>query len=214
MSEYNHQNIYSPENNTSQNIEIYNKLNKNQNNINNQNQSSNNLIETYNLPSYENNTGNLTYPIADYLQSPNNLPINNYYNNINNENLNNKNNTINNQIKIDKSDSKIDIKREKEKEKEKENKEIIEDPDEILFKNNDKKKEDEKNEDKESLSSYSDKNSFDEKDYNDVLYSQYKNDKIKRIKNKWKVHLHGCILDKDNKEIVLGNVNGDLERDW
>ena len=207
MSEY-HQNIYSPKNNTSQNIEIYNKLNKNQNNISGINQSTNNQTDTYNFFSYDNNVGNSTYQIADYLQTPNNVQINNYYNNINNENIDNKNNIINNnQIKNDKSDNKI--KNEKEKEKE-----IIEDPDEILFKNDDNKNKDEKNEDKESLSSFSDKNSFDEKEYNNVLYSQYKNDKIKRIKNKWKVHLHGCILDNDNKETVLGNVNGDLERDW
>ena len=211
MSEphYIHQNIYSPNNNTSQNIEIYNKLNKNQNNISGINQSTNNQTETYNFFSYDNNVVNSTYQIADYLQTPNNVPINNYYNNINNENIDNKNNIIDNQIKNEKNDNKNKHKKEKDKDKE-----IIEDPDEILFKKNDNKNDDEKNEDKESLSSYSDKNSFDEKDYNNVLYSQYFCDKIKRIKNKWKVHLHGCILDNDNKETVLGNINGDLERDW
>ena len=62
------------------------------------------------------------------------------------------------------------------------NKDIVEDPDEILFKNNDKKKEDVKNEEEELLSSDSDKNSFDEKEYKNVLYGQYLKDKIKRIK--------------------------------
>ena len=214
MSEhqYNHQNIYSPENNTSQNIEIYQKLNKNQN-INNNNQTINNQNESYYLLSYDNNNiiGNPTYPITDYLQSPNNVQIkdnnlyNNYNNSLNNENIDNKNN---NQINNDKNDNKIKNKNEKE------NKDIVEDPDEILFRNNDKKKEDVKNEEEESLSSDSDKNSFDEKEYNNVLYGQYVKDKIKRIKNRWKVHLHGCIVNNDNKEIVIGKVNGDLERDW
>ena len=74
------------------------------------------------------------------------------------------------------------------------------DPDEILFQNNDKKKEDIKNEEEEILSSDSDKNSFDEKEYsNNILYGQYSKDKIKRIKNRWKVYLQGCIVNYDNK---------------
>jgi hypothetical protein len=216
-STYSHQNIYSPNNNTSQNIAIYNRLNKNQNN--NNNIPSINQQDPYYLYSYDNNANN-SFQIADYYRSPN-MPMkdNNMYNynNINNENIDNKNNIINNQINKqinnqinnDKSDTKIKNKNEKE------NKEVVEDPDEILFQNNDKKKEDIKNEEEEILSSDSDKNSFDEKEYsNNILYGQYSKDKIKRIKNRWKVYLQGCIVNYDNKEIVVGKVNGDLEREW
>ena len=207
-----HQSIYSPNNNTSQNIDIYNKLNKQ--NINYNNQTINNQNESFCLMSYENNNniyGNPNYQITEYLQSPNNIQIkdnnlyNNFNNNLNNENIDNKNNS---QMNNDKIDNKNKDKNEKD------NKDIVEDPDEILFKNNDKKKEDVKNEEEELLSSDSDKNSFDEKEYKNVLYGQYVKDKIKRIKNRWKVHLHGCIVNRDDEETVIGKINGDLERDW
>ena len=89
-STYSHQNIYSPNNNTSQNIAIYNRLNKNQNN--NNNIPSINQQDPYYLYSYDNNANN-SFQIADYYRSPN-MPMkdNNMYNynNINNENIDNK----------------------------------------------------------------------------------------------------------------------------
>ena len=140
-----------------------------------------------------------------YLLTPNpNQNINNQNNNNINENLEKKNdslNIINNENNKNK------------KENENKEDEFI-DPDEAYFEKEDKKKEDKKEEDDENdeLSSESDKNSNNEKDYNDHLLAQY--NKVKRIKNRWKVSFQGCVIQKDKKEYICGKLTGDLEREW
>ena len=50
--------------------------------------------------------------------------------------------------------------------------------------------------DKKVFSTLSDE-SYNEKEYNNNLLAQYET--VKRIKNKWKINLKGCITQKDNK---------------
>jgi len=38
--------------------------------------------------------------------------------------------------------------------------------------------------------------------------------KIKRVRNKWKVTLIGCVVQKDNSEYICGRIHGELEREW
>lgn len=123
------------------------------------------------------------------------------------KNLNNDNNGYSNPKEI--NNNSINVKN-KEEEKEKN---VVEDPDEFLFREQDNKNE--KNSQKESeseLSPVSDKNSDNERDFNDHLLAQY--EKVKRVKNKWKVNLIGCVVQKDNKEYICGKIHGELEREW
>ena len=54
--------------------------------------------------------------------------------------------------------------------------------------------------------------SNDEKDFTDNLLAQY--DKVKRVRNRWKVSLKGCIVQKDKTEYICGKVHGELSREW
>ena len=246
---------YSPNNNTNQNIELYEKkkLLLSQNNQN--------LL--YNLSPQEQGFNQISYiPTNNYQNIPFNSLKNQYYNQspelfspqiqyemkqnyINNSNIkdnntdlsynqylkknlisdNNiktninsnteENNTINNSNNKNKINN-IENKENKEKKENNENKEKneVEDPDEYMFREQENKndKNSKKDDNESELSSDSDKNSENEIDYTDHLLAQY--EKVKRIKNKWKVTLKGCVVQKDNKEYVCGKVHGELEREW
>lgn len=204
-------NEYSPNNSTSQNIDIYQR---------------NKMIQTQ-YSSYISNISreqsayepfHTPYQTDNYFSSPNqnmgyllsNQNFNqNYINNINN--MNNEKNILMNQNNNNKNEvnNKNDIKESKNNE----NEDNIEDPDEKLFeKEEDKKKDDLQNGEEEPLSSESEKNSDNEKEFTDHLLAQY--EKVKRVKSKWKVYLKGCVVQKDKKEIICGRVTGDLEREW
>lgn len=235
---------YSPNNNTNQNIEQYNKQKLLLN------QSNNNLNYGYNFapsdqPSYNNfayipganysmlpinNLKNSQYYFQqqEYLSSPINTEIKpNYLYKTNNnlnikdnssqnfinqdfvKNLNNDNNDYSNAN--DNNNNSTNAKNTKEEEKAKN---VIEDPDELLFREQDNKNEknSQKDDSESELSPESDKNSDNEKDFNDHLLAQY--EKVKRVKNKWKVNLIGCVVQKDNKEYICGKIHGELEREW
>ena len=110
------------------------------------------------------------------------------------------NNNINNEEK----------KEEKKGENEEEEDDFI-DPEHIAFEQKKVEKEANNEDEGEELSSYSDK-SNNEKDFSNYLLAQY--EKVKRVKNKWKVSLKGCIVQKDKKEYVCGKIHGELAREW
>ena len=246
---------YSPNNNTNQNIELYEKkkLLLSQNNPNliynllPQEQNFNQI--SYIPPNkYQNiafnNLKNQYYPQCpeffspqiqseikqNYLNNSNikDINIDSSYNQYLKKDLINDNNIIsninsnleenniiynsNNKNKI----NNIENKENKEKKENNENKEKneVEDPDEYMFREQENKndKNSKKDDNESELSSDSDKNSENEIDYTDHLLAQY--EKVKRIKNKWKVTLKGCVVQKDNKEYVCGKVHGELEREW
>ncbi len=143
-----------------------------------------------------NKDNNDTYNNQDYSKMLNNLnDINNIKDNNVMNNINNINNNNNNNNKDDKGEN------------------PVEDPYEKLFRQQvDKDKENSKKEDESELSDDSEKNSDNEKDYNDHLLAQY--ERVKRVKNKWKVTLKGCVVQKDNKEYICGKIHGELEREW
>ena len=78
-----------------------------------------------------------------------------------------------------------------------------------------KKKSDEENnpdqEEGDNLSDVTDEPN-EEVQFNNYLLAQY--EKVKRVKNKWKVSLKGCIVQKDKKEYVCGKIHGELSREW
>ena len=194
---------YSPNNNTSQNIDIYMKNKQVSQNYNYNTGYNMNLVSpeqsAYNNIQYSNYNPNNNFQTQYYMQTNENLfspPIEMKNNNMNNNIMNNDNNINNN---------KNNIKENKEEE--------VEDPDEVNFRNpGDENKEDSKVNEDDELSSVSEKNSENEQEFKDQLLAQYH--KVKRIKNKWKVQLKGCVVQKDNIEIICGKVNGELEREW
>jgi hypothetical protein len=224
---------YSPNNNTNQNIEQYNKhkLLLNLFSFLPQEPSQYSYIGYIPGTSYQmlpyNNVKNSQYFFQhpEYFSPPNNSQ--NYLNKINNnisikdnssqnyinqelvKNLNSDNNGYSNQN--DNNNNSINVKNNKEEEKDKN---VVEDPDEFLFREQDNKNEknSQKDESESELSPDSDKNSDNEKDFNDHLLAQY--EKVKRVKNKWKVNLIGCVVQQDNKEYICGKIHGELEREW
>ena len=224
---------YSPNNNTNQNIEQYNKnkLLLNQFNYIPQEPSQYSNIgyipgASYQMiPNYNVKNSQYFFQHPEYISPPYNNQ--NYLNKINNniiikdnsgqnyinqelvKNLNNDNNGYSNPI--DNNNNSINVKNNKEEEKDKN---VVEDPDEFLFREQDNKNEknSQKDESESELSPDSDKNSDNEKDFNDHLLAQY--EKVKRVKNKWKVNLIGCVVQQDNKEYICGKIHGELEREW
>ena len=221
---------YSPNNNTNQNIARYKKSLAQNTTYNGSSylvspeQSSFNNINYNNYP-YNNNMPNQYYfqdidnfssfhqgAAKQNMINKNNSNIkninsesynnqvlyNNLDNNINNKNINNNiynNNSINN------------------KNNTKNKEENIEDPDELIFRDQkENEKDNSKKDDGSELSDDSENNSDNEQDFNDQLLAQYQ--KVKRVKNKWKVSLVGCVVQKDNKEYICGKVHGELEREW
>jgi hypothetical protein len=117
-------------------------------------------------------------------------------------------NTIGNNNNINNEEKKEEKKGEDEEEDD------IIDPEHLAFerrKDEMKKGQEEQENEGEELSSYSDE-SNNEKDFSNYLLAQY--EKVKRVKNKWKVSLKGCIVQKDKKEYVCGKIHGELSREW
>ena len=96
----------------------------------------------------------------------------------------------------------------------KEEKEKGEDPDLQLFdkQNQEKEKNNEYEDDELSSISEKSKESNNEKYFTDHLLAQY--EKVRRVKDKWKLSLKGCIVQKDQIEYVCGKLHGELIRDW
>lgn len=209
---------YSPNNNTNQNIDAYRSRMMAQNNMYNNSQMAREQVGYDNFQYNQNQT---PYNLPEFLITPSQNMISSMYQPNNSDNINNNNsiniinnqNNINNKINdnniINSNDNKIEDNNNKKKEQQN----VIIDPDEILFKKDEEKKKDElQNEEEEPLSSESDKNSNNEKEFKDHLLAQY--EKVKRVKNRWKVYLKGCVVQHDNKEYICGKINGDLEREW
>ena len=198
--------MYSPNNNTNDNIQEY-LHNRNKSfymNNSYQNQENSLSLLPYNsMPISQYQVGYQFNPQFDNRQK-NNINNNISANEINLEssiepNINNEIEQIN-----DKNINNDEIKKEEAKE------EIVKDPDLDVFEEN--KVEEKKNEGDEEVLSALSEESNNEKEYKNHLLAQY--EKVKRVKNKWKVTLKGCIAQKDNMEYVCGKVHGELSRDW
>lgn len=204
--------MYSPNNNTDENIQEY---------LHNKQKS---MYMNNSFQNAENSLSLLPYnsmPLSQYqvgYQLPNNF--NSQYE-VKHQNYNNNNNLSTNEINLEtnnepnlnndteqNTENKINNKENKKEEGPK--KEDIEDPDAIFFAK-DKVKEKVDEGDEEVLSALSEE-SNNEKEYDNHLLAQYES--VKRIKNKWKVNLKGCIVQKDQMEYVCGKVHGELEREW
>ncbi len=198
--------MYSPNNNTNDNIQEY-LHNRNKSfymNNSYQNQENSLSLLPYNsMPISQYQVGYQFNPQFDNRQK-NNINNNISANEINLESTIEPN--INNEIEQinDKNINNDEIKKEEAKE------EIVNDPDLDVFEEN--KVEEKKNEGDEEVLSALSEESNNEKEYKNHLLAQY--EKVKRVKNKWKVTLKGCIAQKDNMEYVCGKVHGELSRDW
>ena len=191
---------YSPYNTANQNIEEYKRpqmLEKQilyyNNNTNTQNMQETLIDNNNNNVESNNQSENLTKKESEGMG-----------NNSNKDSNKNSNKELNNKEKKDKKAKK------KKKEEEK-----IEDPDEMLFQNAGEKKDGEKKDEDDENSELSEcsENYYDvEKDYNEKLLAQYES--VKRIKNKWKINLKGCVVQKDNEEYICSKIHGELSRDW
>ena len=208
MSRNTSQFMYSPNNNTNENIMAY--LQKKQNdNFNNSSYISHD--NSLNLIPYNSMA---QFPIG--YQIPNNMNpqyeggASNYNNLTSNEiNLETANEQNTNYEQGHNEENNININEvEDKKEKKKKEKIVEDDPDKLLFGPSKPEKDDEEGEDLSDLSEESNH----EKEYNNNLLTQY--EKVKRVKNKWKVNLKGCIVQKDQMEYVCGKVHGELEREW
>ena len=198
--------MYSPNNNTNDNIQEY-LHNRNKSfymNNSYQNQENSLSLLPYNsMPISQYQVGYQFNPQFDNRQK------NNINNNISSNEINLESSiepNINNEIEQinDKNINNEEIKKEEAKE------EIVNDPDLDVFEEN--KVEEKKNEGDEEVLSALSEESNNEKEYKNHLLAQY--EKVKRVKNKWKVTLKGCIAQKDNMEYVCGKVHGELSRDW
>ena len=160
-------------------------------------------------------------PLSQYqvgYQLPNNF--NSQYE-VKHQNYNNNNNLSTNEINLEtnnepnlnndtEQNTENKINNNENKKEEGPKKEDIEDPDAIFFAK-DKVKEKVDEGDEEVLSALSEE-SNNEKEYDNHLLAQYES--VKRIKNKWKVNLKGCIAQKYNMEYVCGKLHGELSREW
>lgn len=198
--------MYSPNNNTNDNIQEY-LHNRNKSfymNNSYQNQENSLSLLPYNsMPISQYQVGYQFNPQFDNRQK------NNINNNISSNEINLESSiepNINNEIEQinEKNINNDEIKKEEAKE------EIVNDPDLDVFEEN--KVEEKKNEGDEEVLSALSEESNNEKEYKNHLLAQY--EKVKRVKNKWKVTLKGCIAQKDNMEYVCGKVHGELSRDW
>ena len=198
--------MYSPNNNTNDNIQEY-LHNRNKSfymNNSYQNQENSLSLLPYNsMPISQYQVGYQFNPQFDNRQK------NNINNNISSNEINLESSiepNINNEIEQinDKNINNDEVKKEEAKE------EIVNDPDLDVFEEN--KVEEKKNEGDEEVLSALSEESNNEKEYKNHLLAQY--EKVKRVKNKWKVTLKGCIAQKDNMEYVCGKVHGELSRDW
>ena len=202
--------MYSPNNNTDENIQEYYKNKQKNNYLNNsfQNADSSLSLMPYNsIPLSQYQIG--AYQLSNNFNTQYESKNQNYNNNLStNEIIETSNEqNINNEIEHN-VENKINNNENKKEERPK--KEDIEDPDAIFFAK-DKVKEKVDEGDEEVLSALSEE-SNNEKEYDNHLLAQYES--VKRIKNKWKVNLKGCIAQKDNMEYVCGKLHGELSREW
>ena len=191
---------YNKYNTTNENIDIYRK--------NLEIELRNNTLLNLNP---HNSFSNNAYQSSIQIQNQNSQNIDQRQNSFNNNEINFETTTENNMIETQNFESTYGnnnnntINNTAEK---KENKLI--DPEEELFEMKNKKDKD-KEEEEDELSSYNE-DSYNEKDFSNLLLAQY--EKVKRVKNKWKVSLKGCIVQKDKKEYVCGKIHGELAREW
>ena len=198
--------VYDKNNTTNDNIDLYLKNQKQSYFISNALISHDNPYlspspyNSFNSPQYHNQNHNSRGQINTYHQNSANSTneINIETTNMINETENYDNNSENN---INEQNNK----------KEEEKNEII-DPDHDVFEQNkNEEKKEEINEEDDNLSDLSDEPK-DEGEFDNHLLAQY--EKVKRVKEKWKISLKGCIVQKDKKEYVCGKIHGELTRDW
>jgi hypothetical protein len=131
---------------------------------------------------------------------------------IHNNIVNQQNDTTNeNNINNETNENNINENNDNDK-KEEENNELEDPALKIFLMDNKNDKQKKENDDEEDNLSDLSGESNDEKDFTDNLLAQY--DKVKRVRNRWKVSLKGCIVQKDKTEYICGKVHGELSREW
>ena len=131
---------------------------------------------------------------------------------IHNNIVNQQNDTTNeNNINNETNENNINENNDNDK-KEEENNELEDPALKIFLMDNKNDKNKKENDDEEDNLSDLSGESNDEKDFTDNLLAQY--DKVKRVRNRWKVSLKGCIVQKDKTEYICGKVHGELSREW
>ena len=131
---------------------------------------------------------------------------------IHNNIVNQQNDTTNeNNINNETNENNINENNDNDK-KEEENNELEDPALKIFLLDNKNDKQKKENDDEEDNLSDLSGESNDEKDFTDNLLAQY--DKVKRVRNRWKVSLKGCIVQKDKTEYICGKVHGELSREW
>lgn len=181
--------MYGKNNTTSENIDVY---------LQNKHLMENNT--PLNLSHYD-SFYNPTYQAESQIH--NNI-VNQQNDTTNENNINNETNenNINENNDNDNDDGK----------KEEENNELEDPALKIFLLDNKNDKQKKENDDEEDNLSDLSGESNDEKDFTDNLLAQY--DKVKRVRNRWKVSLKGCIVQKDKTEYICGKVHGELSREW
>ena len=181
--------MYGKNNTTSENIDVY---------LQNKHLMENNT--PLNLSHYD-SFCNPTYQRESQIH--NNI-VNQQNDTTNENNINNETNenNINENNDNDNDDGK----------KEEENNELEDPALKIFLLDNKNDKQKKENDDEEDNLSDLSGESNDEKDFTDNLLAQY--DKVKRVRNRWKVSLKGCIVQKDKTEYICGKVHGELSREW
>lgn len=181
--------MYGKNNTTSENIDVY---------LQNKHLMENNT--SLNLSHYD-SFYNPTYQGESQIH--NNI-VNQQNDTTNENNINNETNenNINENNDNDNDDGK----------KEEENNELEDPALKIFLMDNKNDKQKKENDDEEDNLSDLSGESNDEKDFTDNLLAQY--DKVKRVRNRWKVSLKGCIVQKDKTEYICGKVHGELSREW
>jgi hypothetical protein len=131
---------------------------------------------------------------------------------IHNNIVNQQNDTTNeNNINNETNENNINENNDNDK-KEEENNELEDPALKIFLMDNKNDKQKKENDDEEDNLSDLSGESNDEKDFTDNLLAQY--DKVKRVRNRCKVSLKGCIVQKDKTEYICGKVHGELSREW
>ena len=181
--------MYGKNNTTSENIDVY---------LQNKHLMENNT--PLNLSHYD-SFYNPTYQGESQIH--NNI-VNQQNDTTNENNINNETNenNINENNDNDNDDGK----------KEEENNELEDPALKIFLMDNKNDKQKKENDDEEDNLSDLSGESNDEKDFTDNLLAQY--DKVKRVRNRWKVSLKGCIVQKDKTEYICGKGHGELSREW
>ena len=203
--------MYSPNNNTNDNIEAYLQNRNKSFYMNNSYQSPENslsLLPYNSMPISQYQVGYQFNPQFDNRQK------NNTTNNISTNEINLESSiepNLNNETERN-NEKKINNDEKKKEEPKKGNIDDPDDPDAEVYEKEENKIEEKKNEEDEEVLSALSEESNNEKEYKNHLLAQY--EKVKRVKNKWKVTLKGCIAQKDDMEYVCGKVHGELSRDW